>query len=85
VMIAKVLVSAAIALGVSVGVAAPAVADPNPDPNNPFSGFTCTAKPTVQECAAGSQPKGNPVINPDQIAKALQDGISGVQAIRGQQ
>ena len=82
-MITKLLVGAAVALGVAVGIASPAFADPTPapSPNNPFGSATCL-DPTA--CYRGGF-IGSQSLSPEQMSQAFHDTLADLQAIRGQQ
>jgi hypothetical protein len=68
-VVAKILVSAAIALGSCIGAAAPASADPNSfgtDPN-PFGSLSCSCQETT--------PPGGPALKED-LNRGIRGGLS---------
>lgn len=81
-MITKVLVSTTIALGAAVGLAAPALADPSTDQINPFGAICSGSKDCAPTGETGKAPEQMP---PDQMMREIQDGFSGLQAIKAQQ
>ena len=72
-MITKVLVSAGIAVAAAVGTAAPAGADPSA-----FGVLSCSCDQAVPASA------GVPSVT-DQVNEGIQNGISDLQGIAGQQ
>jgi hypothetical protein len=70
-VITKILISAAIALGLWVAGATPASADPNPNPigtdPNPFGGLSCSCREPA--------PPGSPELR-EEIERGIREGLS---------
>ena len=70
-MVSKILVSAALAVGVAVAIAAPAGADPSV-----FNDLSCSCPQTVSN--------GGPSVI-DQIKRGIQSGLSGTDAVEAEE
>jgi hypothetical protein len=70
-VVSKILVSAALAVGVSVAIAAPAGADPSV-----FNDLSCRCPQTVSN--------GGPSVI-DQIERGIQSGLTGAPVVQTQQ
>jgi hypothetical protein len=70
-VVSKILVSAALAVGVAVAIAAPAGADPSV-----FNDLSCSCPQTVSN--------GGPSVI-DQIKRGIQSGLSGTDAVEAEE